>query len=138
MRLTIATPTTLVADEEVRAIRAEDETGSFGILARHAPFVTALVDSVVSWEGADGSRHYCAVRHGVLTTDGKAVRIATREAVRSDDLDALEPEVIAAFTERDDAERTARTEGLRLETRAIRQIVKSLSDRPGGSLGDEL
>lgn len=138
MRLTIATPTALIADEEVRAVRAEDETGSFGILARHAPFVTALVDSVVSWETADGTRHYCAVRHGVLTTDGKAVQIATREAVRSDDLDTLEPEVLATFAERDEAERTARTEGLRLETRAIRQIVQSLSAHPGGSRGDEL
>ncbi|WP_108663738.1 F0F1 ATP synthase subunit epsilon [Acuticoccus kandeliae] len=135
MKLTIATPTKIVAEADVRSVRAEDETGSFGILDRHADFVTALTDGVVSWEAADGTTHHCAVRRGVLVTDGKTVHIATREAVLGDDLDKLASDVVAAFTHRDEVERAARTEGLKLETRAIRQIVQSLSSRPGGHAG---
>jgi alternate F1F0 ATPase F1 subunit epsilon len=55
MRLLITTPTTVVVDEtDVAAVRAEDESGSFGVLAGHTDFLTALVVSVVCWRRADG------------------------------------------------------------------------------------
>jgi len=51
MRLRIITPLFVVVDEDgVLALRAEDATGSFGILPRHADFLTRLAISVVSWE----------------------------------------------------------------------------------------
>ena len=51
MRLRIITPLSVVVDEDgVLALRAEDATGSFGILPRHADFLTSLAISVVSWE----------------------------------------------------------------------------------------
>jgi F-type H+-transporting ATPase subunit epsilon len=43
--------------------------------------------SVVSWTGADGAAHHCAVRCGVFTVDqGRDIEIATREAIPGDDL----------------------------------------------------
>ena len=67
---------------ELLAVRAEDATGSFGILPRHADFLTSLAISVVSWESGDTTRHYCAVRRGVLTVrGGHDIAVATREAV---------------------------------------------------------
>ncbi len=135
MKLTITTPNKVVVETDVRSVRAEDETGSFGILDRHADFVTALTDGVVSWTAANGTIHHCAVRRGVLMADGKTVRIATREAVLGDDLETLASDVVAAFTHRDEVERSARAEGLKLETRAIRQIVQSLSARPDSRSG---
>jgi len=138
MRLVITTPTEIVVDTTAVAVRAEDESGSFGILDRHADLVTALVDTVVSWRDGEGARHYCAVRRGVLTvTDGETVAIATHEAVLGTDLDHLEAEVVAAFEQRADAERAARTDVLKLEVKAIRQIVANLSARPGGMMGGE-
>ena len=91
MRLRIVTPLSVVVDEDgVLALRAEDASGSFGILPRHADFLTSLAISVVSWESGDGTRHYCAVRRGVLSvTGGREIAIATREAVRGDDLATL-------------------------------------------------
>ena len=48
MRLLITTPTAVVIDDpNVVAVRAEDESGSFGILNGHADFLTALTVSVV-------------------------------------------------------------------------------------------
>jgi len=50
MRLLITTPTAVVIDDpDVVTVRAEDESGSFGILNGHADFLTALTVSVVSW-----------------------------------------------------------------------------------------
>ncbi|MEJ0047670.1 MAG: hypothetical protein WDN04_17260 [Rhodospirillales bacterium] len=61
MRLRITTPLALAVDEpDVRAVRAEDASGGFGILPHHADFLTRLAMSVLSWERADGTRHYCA------------------------------------------------------------------------------
>ena len=76
---------------------------------------------------------FCAVRRGVLSvTKGNEVAIATREAIAGDDLDRLEHVVLAQFREAVEAERAARTESLRLQMQAIRQIVRYLRpERPG-------
>ncbi len=131
MRLMIATPTEVVIDQaDVRAVRAEDESGGFGILDGHDDLLTALTVSVVSWHGGDGRRRYCAVRRGVLSvTGGREVAVATREAIVGEDLDRLEQDVLAQFRQRAEAERAARTESLELQMKAIRQIVRYL--RPG-------
>ncbi len=49
MRLKIVTPLAVVVDEEIASLRAEDASGSFGVLPGHAPFLTALTISIVSW-----------------------------------------------------------------------------------------
>src|SRR5579863_10341824 len=90
MRLVITTPLNLVADiDDVVHVRAEDETGSFGILDHHAEFLTALAVSVVSWRQASGREEHCAVRGGVLSVSGDKVAIATRQAILGDDLNHL-------------------------------------------------
>ncbi len=134
MRLLITTPTAVVIDDpNVVAVRAEDESGSFGILKGHADFVTALTVSVVRWHRADDRQQFCAVRRGVLSvTKGSEVTIATREALSGNDLDHLEQVVLAEFREVLEAERAARIESLQLQMKAIRQIVRYLRpERPG-------
>lgn len=136
MRLLITTPDTIVADlSDIAAVRAEDESGEFGIRPRHADLVTALVPSVLGWRRADGGESYCAVRGGLLTvTGGQAVSVATREAVRGDDLAALETVVRERMAAKAAEETRAhgRAEQMRME--AIRQIVGYL--RPRAPLGD--
>jgi F-type H+-transporting ATPase subunit epsilon len=140
MRLLITTPTAVVVDDsDVVAVRAEDESGSFGILRGHADFLTALTVSVVSWHRADDRKRYCAVRRGVLSmTDGREVSIATREAIPGDELDHLEQVVLAEFRESLEAERTARIESVQLQMKAIRQIVRYLRPERPGVFGDGL
>jgi F-type H+-transporting ATPase subunit epsilon len=135
MRLRIITPLSLVVDEdEVLALRAEDASGSFGILPRHADFLTSLTISVVSWESRNGTRHYCAVRRGVLSvTHGREIAIATREAVPSDDLTTLDQTVLGRFRADIETERTEHVESTRLQLNAIRQIMSHL--RPSGRSG---
>jgi F-type H+-transporting ATPase subunit epsilon len=133
MRLLITTPTSIVIDEhDVVAVRAEDESGGFGILNGHADFLTALTISVVTWRYADDRQRFCAVRRGVLSvTNGNEVAIATREAIPGDDLDRLEQVVLTQIRDALDAERTARTESMQLQMKAIRQIVRYLRpERP--------
>lgn len=140
MRLLITTPSkVLVDDTDVISVRAEDQSGSFGILNGHADFLTALTVSVVSWRPIKGAELFCVVRRGVLSvSNGNLVAIATREALVGDDLDRLEQEVMTEFRNQVETERIARSGSLQLQLRAMRQIVQYL--RPGqvGRFGDSL
>lgn len=130
MRLRIVTPLTLVVDEEIASLQAEDASGAFGVLPGHADFLTALDISVASWTDAMGATHHCAVRGGMLTVaGGVGVDITTREAVKGDDLATLDQTVLARFRDEDDEERTERTEDLRLHMGAIRRLVSRLKPR---------
>lgn len=128
MRLLVTTPTQVIVDHaDIVAVRAEDESGSFGILEGHAAFLTALTVSIVSWRHADGRRQFCGVRRGVLSVShGNQVAVATRQAVVGDDLDHLEAVVLAEFRDAAEAERAARLESMQLHIQAIRQILRYL------------
>ncbi len=136
MKLRIVTPLDMVIEADgVMALRAEDESGSFGILPGHADFLTALSVSVVAWTGGDRARRYCAVRGGLLTvTGGTDIAIATREAVPGSDLATLDQTVLARFRTDIDSERAEHFQATRLQLDAIRQIVSHL--RPPGSAGE--
>jgi F-type H+-transporting ATPase subunit epsilon len=138
MRLRIITPLSVVVDEDgVLALRAEDATGSFGILPRHADFLTSLAISAVRWESSDGTRHYCAVRRGVLSViAGRDITIATREAVPGDDLATLDATVLGRFRADLETERTEHIQSARLQLNAIRQIMRHLRPDRRGSLGN--
>ncbi|MDE2007089.1 MAG: F0F1 ATP synthase subunit epsilon [Rhodospirillales bacterium] len=132
MRLLITEPTALIADyADVTSLRAEDESGGFGILDGHADFLTVLVPSVLIWRHADGRRGYCAVRQGVLGVhDGRKVAVATRQAQLGSDLETLEHAVLARFAAEDEAERAALVAATRLHMEAIRRIIAALRPNP--------
>ncbi|TCP39969.1 F0F1 ATP synthase subunit epsilon [Rhodovulum marinum] len=136
MRLVVTTPTALVEEVAgVRHIRAEDETGAFGILPGHADFVTVLPVSVVTWRGEDGGEGFVLVRGGVLTVrGGDLVEIAARGAYRADDLADLGDDALAALERLDVSEDEARTSETRLHLATMRQIERVLqSGRQGKS-----
>jgi F-type H+-transporting ATPase subunit epsilon len=136
MRLRIVTPLSVVAEEEnVVALRAEDASGSFGILRGHADFLTSLSLSVLGWQREDTSQNYCAVRRGLLTVSGgREITVVTREAVLGDDLDTLDQKVLAKFRAAAESQKTEHVEQMRLQLNAIRRIMHYLRpDRLGGS-----
>ena len=135
MRLRIVTPLAVVIDQTgVSALRAADASGSFGILPRHADFLTRLSVTIVRWTGEDLTRRFCAVNGGVLTmAGGQDLTVATREATPGDDLATLAATVLARFHADAEADRSARFESTLLQLNAIRQIVNHL--RPAGHAG---
>jgi F-type H+-transporting ATPase subunit epsilon len=137
VNLVVTTPDrVMLAVDGVTALRAEDASGSFGILPGHADLLTVLAPSVMVWRDGAGVPHYIAVRGGVLTvTGGNTVSVATREAFTADDLDALDAGLRAAAEAERDAESHARTATAALEAAAIRHIRRTLeADRTGGRL----
>ena len=128
MRLSVATPLAIVIEvSDVAHLRAEDDTGAFGILPGHADFLTALAVSVVTWRDESGIEHHVALRGGMLEVrDGDTIAIATPEAVTSEDLHRLEVEVLDTFRRELLGEQAARTDARRLYLAAIRQIARFL------------
>ena len=131
LHLTIATPAVILVDsDDVAAVRAEDASGSFGILPSHADLLTMLTPSVVRWHTATGHSGFCAVKGGVLTvSQGRRVAIACREGIVDDSLQTLEERVRAVRAEEAEADRRARVAQALLHMRAVRQLVRYL--RPG-------
>ncbi|MBN2907389.1 MAG: F0F1 ATP synthase subunit epsilon [Rhodobacteraceae bacterium] len=122
----IVTPLSVVVNEEIDSLRAEDASGGFGILPGHAPFLTALAISILSWKSA-GIERFCALRGGVLTvTGGNTIAVATREAVAGDNLATLDAEVLARFQSDADEERVEHVETMRLQLHAIRRMISRL------------
>jgi F-type H+-transporting ATPase subunit epsilon len=128
LHLTITTPAqVLVQRNDVVAVRAEDQSGSFGILPGHADLLTVLVPSVLRWRTVDGAARFCAVRGGVFTiSSGRDVAVACREGVVGDSLDELQAKVRAVRAQELEADRKARVEQIRLHALAVRQLVRYL------------
>ncbi|MFK4446237.1 F-type H+-transporting ATPase subunit epsilon [Caballeronia udeis] len=142
LHLTIATPARVLFDStEVVALRAEDASGSFGILPGHAAFLTVLAPSVLRWHAADGVEQFCAVKEGVLrVSGGHEVSIACREGVMGasgTSLEVLEAQVDAARAVQLDAVRRARVDETRLHAQAVRQLLRYLrpSAKPAEGAG---
>jgi len=128
MRLLVTTPIAVILDQDgVAYVRAEDVTGAFGILKGHADFMTVLNVSVLVWRDDAGVEHYIAVRGGVLTVrDGDVIEVATRDAIRDDNLKNLDESILSRFRVDAEAEEQSRTSATRLHLAAIRQVQRYL------------
>ena len=128
IRLVLADLAHVVVDAEGgRSVRTEDASGSFGLLPGHADLLTVLPLAVLSWRDRADAWHHCALRGGVLTIRaGCELRVAAREAVAGDDLEALEHAVLERMAERQQREDEARRAVRQLELRALRELLRPL------------
>lgn len=134
LHLTITTPSAVLVDRgDVVSVRAEDESGGFGIRPHHAEFLTVLPASVLRWRERDGTERYCVVEGGILSvTGGRHVAVACRQGTQGDDLAALQADVAAMRAGEADAGRRARTEQMRMHARAVRQLMRYLQPARAG------
>jgi len=133
MKLVVTTPIQLtVVDDDVAYVRAEDETGAFGILPGHADFITTLTVSVVTWKNRDGRQHHVAVREGVLIVrEGRFVEVVTREAVGEETLEALGAAVLERMRAEMQVGESSRFASACLEVAALRQLQNYLATGRG-------
>ena len=127
MKLVVATPTEIVEDvDDIVSVRANDDTGAFGIQPGHADFLTVLPISVVSWRTKTRSG-VVVIRGGILTVQGGSrIDIAARGAWREDQLSDLGSSAIAELQREDSDEDVTRKSEHRLHLATMRQIERLL------------
>lgn len=124
MKLVVTTPEAVVVETDAVHVRAEDGSGAFGLLDRHADLLTALSISVLVYRDRHRREHFVAIRGGLLTVRrGSHVEVLTREAVASDDLESLQRDVLARFRKSADDEERARAGAGRLESGLLRRVA---------------
>lgn len=123
MRLRVMLPTQVILDHEVTKLSAEAENGGFGMLPRHIDFVTILSPGILSYQLTDGPEEFMAIDEGVLVKCGPEVRVSTRRAVRSSDLETLEHAVKEEFRAQDDREKATRSALAKLQADFLRRFL---------------
>ena len=111
---------------DVVSVRAEDASGSFGILPGHADFLTSLAPSVVRWRRRDGRAAFLRGAGRRAVGQRRTARSRSPPARRSrDDLAHAGPRSARAVRARRTSKRTraARRRARGCNCTAIRQIV---------------
>lgn len=128
LHLTIATPTELLIDHlPVRIVRAEDASGSFGVMAGHTNLLTMADQAILRWSEVDGRRRFCAVENALMVvSEGTEFRVSAREALIGDRLEALAQEVAAMRARTSEESKRERVEATQLHARAVRSLVAHL------------
>ena len=65
LHLRVVTPDRTVLDRKVRQVSFMSIDGSYGILAHHAPLMTATMPGIVTFQNADGTKEQL-----LITADG--------------------------------------------------------------------
>jgi F-type H+-transporting ATPase subunit epsilon len=124
MELRIVTPGSVVLEATASKVSAEAYDGAFTLLPRHVDLATALVPGLLSYVDADGVERLLAVDGGILVKRGRAVRLATAEAVAAESVSGLQRAMRESFRERGESERRSRAAMAHLETDAIRRLIE--------------
>ena len=99
----IVTPSDLKKVDRVSLFRAEDKSGSFGILPRHIEFLTILEPSIAI-ALIDGEEEYFAFNGGILSFKKEMLTITTKEFVQSSQIGELKGIIERFYTQQREKE----------------------------------
>ena len=86
LRLEIVTPYGLIFSGDVGEITAAGSEGEFGVLPRHAPFITNMKTGMLTYK-RDGENIYFFVSGGYAEVGPDKVTVLADSAERSEDID---------------------------------------------------
>ncbi|MCI4430851.1 MAG: hypothetical protein JHC40_16990 [Burkholderiales bacterium] len=110
--------------ENVASFTGEDKSGSFGLLAQHDRFMTALTFGLARLALADGSREYLGFPGGLLYFVDNELRISTRRYLRDTDVGRITQALTRELLEEEQALEQTRRKLHRLETEMLRRLAE--------------
>jgi F-type H+-transporting ATPase subunit epsilon len=110
--------------ENVASFTGEDKSGSFGLLAQHDRFMTALTFGLARLALADGSREYLGFPGGLLYFVDNELRISTRRYLRDTDVARITQALTRELLEEEQALEQTRRKLHRLETEMLRRLAE--------------
>ncbi len=124
---TIITPQAIKIVENISFFRAEDKSGSFGILPRHTAFLTVL-ESAIAIAVIENKEHYYAFNAGILSFKKNHLKIMTQEFVESDDLNTLLDSIKYSFKVQEEKERLFSDNIENLQNAFIKKLIEMERD----------
>jgi F-type H+-transporting ATPase subunit epsilon len=124
VNLKILLPSEVLIDQEVIKIVAEGQNGSFGLLPRHACFVSALIPGILYFKTDEENEEYIAVDQGILVKYGDRVLVSVRNAVRGPRLSQLKQTIQEHFQVLGEKEKRARSAAAKIEAGIIRRFLE--------------
>jgi F-type H+-transporting ATPase subunit epsilon len=109
---------------DVASFTGEDESGSFGLLAHHDRFMTALSFGLARVRLANDSREYLGFPGGLLYFVGNELRISTRRYLRDSDVARITQALSRELLEEEQALELTRRKLHRLEAEMLRRLVQ--------------
>ncbi len=85
-QLEVATPERLMIDEQVTEAELPGKNGYMGILAGHAPLLSALGAGVLTYQGGGGGPHVLAIAGGFVEVFDNRVRVLADHAEFATDI----------------------------------------------------
>lgn len=122
LRLLAADRTEII--ENVTSFTGEDKSGSFGLLARHERFMTALTFGLARLLLADGSHEYLGFPGGLLYFVDNELRISTRRYLRDTDVERIAQSLTRELLEEEQALIETRHKLHRLEAEMLRRLAQ--------------
>ncbi|MBX3259807.1 MAG: F0F1 ATP synthase subunit epsilon [Labilithrix sp.] len=122
LTLRVRTPARTVLDAPVRAIRAEDLDGWFGVGPGRADLVAVLPAGLLVYRD-DAGEGYVAVGGGLLHVRGDECRVMVRDAFASRELDAIGSEIERYVRRRRDRHERERVVIDELAREALRRMI---------------
>lgn len=110
--------------EGVVSFTGEDKSGSFGLLARHERFMTALTFGLARLMMADGHREYLGFPGGLLYFVDNELRISTRRYLRDTDVARIAQALTRELLEEEQALSETRHKLHRLEAEMLRSLAQ--------------
>jgi len=123
----IITPQAVEIVENISFFRAEDQSGSFGILARHIEFLTTLEPSIAI-AVIDDKEYYYAFNGGILSFKNNALTITAKEFVQSDKISELLEMIKLSFQEQEAKEQLFSDNIENLQKAFIKKLIEMERD----------
>jgi len=116
--------------DDVASFVGRDASGSFGLLARHARFMTALVFGLAWFRTAQGNRQYLALPGGLVYFNGNQLYVNTRRYLRGPDYELLRTALGKQFAMEERELQTMKQSLRNLEQEMLKRLVKMQRERP--------
>jgi F-type H+-transporting ATPase subunit epsilon len=116
----------------VRECQAADASGSFGLLAGHAPFVAVLRYGLLRFTNGDSVSHYVAFPGGILRFADNHLQVVTSRFFSGDERQVLVDRMTAEIAREDSDVRQARQTLAKIEQTLMRHLGE-LSSRAGSA-----
>jgi F-type H+-transporting ATPase subunit epsilon len=114
--------------DRVASFVGEDPSGSFGLMAHHARFMTVLSFGLARLRLADGSRQYVGLPGGLLYFVDNELRISTRRYLLGSDATAIAGTLAQEMLTEEQALAQTRRKLHRLEAEMLQRVAQLESE----------